>query len=476
MMRTSEFFIDGQWVSPLSQNTIPVLNPSTEEPVAKLAVGNAQDVDRAVEAARNAFPFWSSQPQSVRTEHVRKLLGIYRRRAPEMANAMSVEMGAPIDFSLSDQVGAGIWHIEGFLKAIDDFAFEHPLSEEAQNETIVREPIGVCGLITPWNWPMNQVTLKVIPALLTGCTVVLKPSEIAPLSSLLFAELIEETGFPAGVFNLVNGDGPDVGAALSAHPDVDMMSFTGSTRAGITVGKSAIDSMKRTTLELGGKSPNLIFADADVEQAVRDGVLHCMSNTGQSCNAPTRMLVERTVYKRAVEIAAKTANSVAVGPAGQSGGHIGPLVSQAQFETVQRYIQIGIDEGARLMAGGPGKPEGFETGYFARPTVFADATNGMRIAQEEIFGPVLVILPFDTEEEAVAIANDSPYGLAGYLSTGDSARAHRVSRCLRAGMISINGAGFAPGSPFGGYKLSGIGREGGVWGLEDYVETKTIAL
>ncbi|MCL4156545.1 UNVERIFIED_CONTAM: hypothetical protein GTU68_029507 [Idotea baltica] len=322
---------------------------------------------------------------------------------------------------------------------------------------------------------MNQVTLKVVPALLTGCTVVLKPSEIAPLSSLLFAEMVEEAGFPAGVFNLVNGDGPEVGAVLSAHPDVDMMSFTGSARAGTAVGKTAIDSMKRTTLELGGKSPNLIFADADVDQAVSDGVLLCMSNTGQSCNAPTRMLVERAIYERALEIASETATSISVGPADQSGDHIGPLVSQTQYETVQRYIQIGINEGARLVAGGLGKPDGLEAGYFARPTVFADVTNDMRIAQEEIFGPVLVIIPFEGEDDGVTIANDSPYGLAGYLSTGDNARANRVARNLQVGMISVNSAGFAQGSPFGGYKLSGIGREGGVWGLEDFVETKTIA-
>ena len=476
MLRSSKFFVDGEWVNPASSDITAVVNPSTEATVTTLSMGNTLDVDRAVEAARIAFPAWSDQPQSIRTEFVRKLLDIYTRRQDEMAEAMSTEMGAPIDFALSDQVGAGQWHIEGFLRAVETFAFEHPLSQDAPNETVVMEPIGVCGLITPWNWPMNQVTLKVVPALLTGCTVVLKPSEVAPLSSLLFAEMIEEAGFPAGVFNLVNGDGPTVGAALSAHPDVDMMSFTGSTRAGTAVAKAAIDGMKRTTLELGGKSPNLIFADADVEQAVRDGVLLCMSNTGQSCNAPTRMLVERSVYDQAVELAAETAASITVGPSDQPGPHIGPLVSQTQYETVQHYIQIGVDEGATLVAGGLGKPEGLEVGYFARPTVFADVRNDMRIAQEEIFGPVLVIIPFDTEEEAVAMGNDSPYGLAGYVSTGDSARANRVARRLRAGMISVNSAGFAQGSPFGGYKLSGIGREGGTFGLDDYLEIKTIAL
>ena len=475
MPRTSQFYINGKWVNPLSSNNIPVINPSSEETIATLAMGGRRDIDRAVGAARNAFPGWSEQTQSIRTAHTRALLEIYNRRAGAMAEAMSVEMGAPIDFALSDQVGAGTWHIEAFLKAIEVFEFEHPLGDDAQNETIVKEPIGVCGLITPWNWPMNQVTLKVIPALLTGCTVVLKPSEIAPLSSLLFAEMIEEASFPAGVFNLVNGDGLVVGAALSAHSDVDMMSFTGSTRAGTAVGRAAIDSMKRTTLELGGKSPNLIFADADVEQAVRDGVHLCMSNTGQSCSAPTRLLVERTIYNRAVEIAAETAAAIAVGSADQPGQHIGPLVSHAQYETVQRYIQIGIDEGAMLVAGGLGKPDGLDVGFFARPTVFADVSNDMQIAREEIFGPVLVIIPFDTEDDGVAIANDSPYGLAAYLSSSDQTRAGRVARRLSAGMISINGAGFAQGSPFGGYKLSGNGREGGIWGLEDYVEIKTIA-
>jgi aldehyde dehydrogenase (NAD+) len=333
----------------------------------------------------------------------------------------------------------------------------------------------VCGLITPWNWPMNQVALKVAPALAAGCTVVLKPSEIAPLSAMLFAEMIDEAGFPAGVFNLVNGDGPTVGEAMSSHPDIDMMSFTGSARAGTAVTKAAADTIKRVTLELGGKGPNIVFADSDIPAAVKRGAIHCFNNTGQSCNAPTRMLVERSAYDEAVQVAAETAENTKVGDPTEEGNHIGPLASEMQFDKVQRLIQTGVEEGARLVAGGVGRPEGFNRGYFVRPTVFADVNNDMTIAREEIFGPVLSIIPFDGEDEAVEIANDTAYGLTGYVQSGDAARANKIARKLRSGMVQLNGAQRAAGSPFGGYRQSGNGREGGKWGLEDFLEVKAVA-
>ncbi|MEP1765118.1 MAG: aldehyde dehydrogenase family protein [Sulfitobacter sp.] len=471
----TKHYINGAWVAQTPACPSIVLDPSTEQPVATISLGSQREVDSAVSAARAAQNDWANLPQEHRTDHVRRLLHIYTARAEEMAVAISTEMGAPIDLARDHQAPAGSWHIEGFLDAIKHHKAEEPL-HDGSSETIVRDPVGVCGLITPWNWPMNQVTLKVIPAVLVGCTVVLKPSEIAPLSSMLFAEMIDEAGFPAGVFNLVNGDGIGVGSALSAHPQVDMMSFTGSTRAGMAVGKACVDSMKRCTLELGGKSPNLIFADADIATAVAAGVQLCMQNTGQSCNAPTRMLVERAVYDEAVNIASETAKAIKVGPSHVEGSHIGPLVSANQYDIVQKYIRIGEDEGARLVAGGLGHPEGMAQGYFARPTVFADVSNDMRIAQEEIFGPVLVMIPFDTEEDAIRIANETPFGLAAFLSTSDPARVQRVSRRLRAGMISANSADFEKGSPFGGFKMSGIGREGGVFGLEDFLEIKTIAI
>jgi aldehyde dehydrogenase (NAD+) len=383
-------------------------------------------------------------------------------------------MGAPIDMARSSQVTAGSWHIENFITAFERIEFEAPLGPHAPNDRIIREAVGVCALITPWNWPMNQVTLKVIPALLAGCTMVLKPSEIAPLSALLFAEILHEAGVPRGVFNLVNGDGAGVGTQLSSHPDVDMISFTGSTRAGILISKNAADTLKRVHLELGGKGANLIFADAD-EKAVVRGTRHCFYNSGQSCNAPTRMLVERSIYDRAVEIAAETARKTRVASAHEPGGHIGPVVSQAQFDKIQSLIQKGIDEGARLVAGGLGRPEGLNRGYFVRPTVFADVRNDMTIAREEIFGPVLSIIPFDTEEEALAIANDTPYGLTNYVQSQDGARRNRLARRLRSGMVEMNGQSRGRGSPFGGMKASGIGREGGIWGIEGFLEVKAVS-
>ncbi|MIL09981.1 aldehyde dehydrogenase family protein, partial [Salmonella enterica subsp. enterica] len=366
------------------------------------------------------------------------------------------------------------WHLTNFLAAFDQIEWIRPLGPHAPNDRIAMEPIGVVGLITPWNWPMNQVTLKVIPALLAGCTCVLKPSEEAPMSSLLFAEFVHDAGAPAGVFNLVNGDGAGVGSRLSEHPDVEMISFTGSTRAGRAISKAAAETMKRVTLELGGKGANLIFADAD-KNAVKRGVKHCFNNSGQSCNAPTRMLVERPIYDEAVQIAREVAEATKVAPAAEAGNHIGPVVNERQWEQIQRYIQIGIDEGATLVSGGLGRPDGRNAGYFVKPTVFADVKPGMTIEREEIFGPVLSIIPFETEEEALQIANDTPYGLTDYVQSSDDARRHRLARRLKAGMVEMNGKSRAAGSPFGGVKASGRAREGGVWGIEEFLESKAIS-
>jgi aldehyde dehydrogenase (NAD+) len=391
-----------------------------------------------------------------------------------MAQAISLEMGAPIDMAREQQVGAGSWHIANFITAARDFAFDAPLGDHAPNDRIIHEAVGVVGMITPWNWPMNQVTLKVIAGLVAGCTMILKPSEESPLNAVIFAEIIDAAGLPKGVFNLVNGDGVGVGSQLTAHPDVDMISFTGSSRAGRIISKSAADTLKRVSLELGGKGANLIFADAD-DKAVKRGVIRCMNNTGQSCNAPTRMLVQREIYDQAVEIAAETANAITVGPASEAGRHIGPVVNEVQFNKIQDLIQKGIDEGARLVAGGTGRPDGLNRGFYVKPTVFADVTNEMNIAREEIFGPVLSIIPFDTEEDGLRIANDTPYGLTNYVQTGDPARANRLARALRSGMVEMNGQSRGAGSPFGGMKQSGHGREGGKWGIEDFLEVKSVS-
>jgi aldehyde dehydrogenase (NAD+) len=382
-----------------------------------------------------------------------------------------MEMGAPITMARAAQADAAIGHLQGFIDALEELEERKVL---ASGDILLREPIGVCGLITPWNWPMNQIALKVIPALATGSTCILKPSEHTPISAMIYAEIIHEAGYPPGVFNLVNGDGPTVGAALSRHPDIQMMSFTGSTRAGIAVTRDAAETVKRVTLELGGKSPNLVFADCDLEARVAASVRECMFNTGQSCDAPTRLLVERSCYGEALRIAKQTAVSITVGDPTQEGDHIGPLFDKIQYDRVQAMIKVGLAEGATLLAGGPGRPEGLAKGWFVKPTIFADVSNDMRIAQEEIFGPVLVIIPFADEAEGIAIANDTPYGLAAYVQTGDPERALRVAARLRAGAIHINGGGFNYGSPFGGYKQSGNGREGGIMGLEDYLETKTL--
>ncbi len=475
MLRKADFYINGQWVAPTTANDLEVINPADETPCAVISLGSKADVDKAVAAAQAAFKSWSATSLETRVGYLKKLADIYKLRMADMAKAISMEMGAPISLATKAQAASGLGHLLTFIKEVENFTFDHILRADAASEHITHEPIGVCGLITPWNWPMNQVTLKVIPAVAVGCTVLLKPSEIAPLSSLVFAEMIDEAGFPPGVFNLVNGDGPSVGEAMSSHPDIDMMSFTGSTRAGAAVSKGAADSVKRVALELGGKSPWIVFADANLEKAVSGGASLCFNNTGQSCNAPTRMLVERSVYDQAVEIAAETAENTKVGDPAKEGNHIGPLVSELQFNKVQGLIEAAMEEGARLVAGGPGRPEGLNRGYYVRPTVFADVNNDMRIAREEVFGPVLTIIPFDGEEEAIEIANDTPYGLAAYVQSGNQARAQAVARKLRAGMVMLNGAGRPFGSPFGGYKQSGNGREGGKWGLEDFLEVKSIS-
>lgn len=474
MLEKRQFYINGQWVDPAKANDLEVINPSTAQPCAVISLGDQADTDAAVAAARAAFDGWSQTPKEERIALVEKLADIYEARAGEMGAAISMEMGAPISLANTAQAGTGSFHMRNFIRAFKKFEFDQMLGSHAPNDRILYEPIGVCGLITPWNWPMNQVTLKVIPAIAVGCTVVLKPSEIAPLSSLLFAEFMDEAGFPAGVFNLVNGDGLGVGTQLSGHADVDMISFTGSTRAGTAISKNAADSVKRVALELGGKGANIVFADAD-EKAVKRGVMQCMNNSGQSCNAPTRMLVERSIYDQAVETAAAAAAATAVDDASKEGRHIGPVVSELQYNKIQALIEKGIAEGARVIAGGPGHPEGHDKGYFVRPTVFADVNNDMTIAREEVFGPVLTMIPFDDEEEAISIANDTVYGLTNYVQTQDHAKANRVARRLRSGMVEMNGNARGAGAPFGGYKQSGNGREAGVWGLEDFLEVKAVS-
>ncbi|MBC8240038.1 MAG: aldehyde dehydrogenase family protein [Alphaproteobacteria bacterium] len=466
-----KFYIGGQWVPPASDATMPVLNPATEAQIGSVAMGSAADVDNAVAAAKAAFESFSQTSKADRLALLHRLKTVTKKRIEDLAQAMRMEMGAPISMARDAQADAAVGHLQGFIDALETLEERTTL---ANGDVLMREPIGVCGLVTPWNWPMNQIALKVIPALATGCTCVLKPSEHTPVSAMVYAEIIDEAGYPAGVFNLINGDGANVGSALSRHRDVQMMSFTGSTRAGTAVTRDAAETIKRVTLELGGKSPNLVFSDCDLEERVAASVDECMFNTGQSCDAPTRLLVERSCYDEVLKIAKHAAEATAVGDPAQTGDHIGPLFDRIQYERVQAMIQKGLDEGATLLAGGLGKPEGFEIGWYVKPTIFADVSNEMAVAQEEIFGPVLVIIPFEDEADAIAIANDTPYGLAAYLQTGSPARAERVSSRLRAGAIHINGGGFNYGSPFGGYKQSGNGREGGLMGLEDYLETKTL--
>ena len=464
------FYINGEWVAPIKSNDLEVENPATQMPVATISLGSAADVDQAVAAAKAAFPVYSKYSVDQRIALLEKLLECYMDRYDEMAVAISLEMGSPITFAIEEQADCGSGHISATLAALKHYQFE----QQVGSTRVVKEPIGVCGFITPWNWPINQIACKVAPALATGCTMVLKPSEIAPISGYLFSQIMDQAGYPQGVYNMVNGAGAEVGNAISSHPDIDMVSFTGSTRAGVLVAKAAADGVKRVAQELGGKSPNIIFEDADLERAVRYGVKNMMSNTGQSCNAPSRMLVHSSVYDQAVNIAVQTAEAIKVDDPVKEGNHIGPLSSAIQFEKVQSLIQQGIDEGAELVTGGVGRPDGLDAGYFCKPTIFAGVNNQMTIAREEIFGPVLTMIPFDTEEEAIEIANDTDYGLAAYFSTSDNDRAQRVASQLRAGMVRLNGASHGYAAPFGGYKQSGNGREWGEFGFDDFLEIKAV--
>ena len=472
MLDKKNFYINGEWVKPFKSKELEVINPSNEEAFATISLGSKEDTDTAVKAAKNAFVSWKETLIKERITLLERLLKIYKKRFNEMAEAMSMEMGSPIDFATSTHAVSGQAHLEDFILRLKEFKFEEHFNSKSNNH-IAREPIGVCGLITPWNWPINQIALKVIPAFATGCTMILKPSEIAPISAMLFAEMVDEAGFPAGVFNLVNGDGAGVGTQISSHPDIDMVSFTGSTRAGKLITKNAANTIKRVCLELGGKGGNIVFADS-YPDAVRDGFRNDMSNSGQSCDAPTRMLVEKSIYERAVKEAADEANKIKVNVASKKGDHIGPVVSKVQYDKIINLIKDGINEGATLAAGGPELPNGLDKGYFIKPTIFTNVTNDMEIAKKEIFGPVLSIIPFETEEEAIKITNDTEYGLGNYLQTEDKEKAKRVAKKLRSGTVYINGNGADSGTPFGGYRQSGNGREGGNWGLEEYLEVKTI--
>ena len=473
MENKKNFYIDGKWVTPKSKEEIKVIDPATEENCAVISLGNKDDVNDAVSAAKKAYSSWAFSTKEERIKLLEKLYENYKKRWADIAEAITLEMGAPKDFATKLQAGTGAAHLKSFIRYLKNFEFEKPLGDHAPNQRLIYEPKGVCALITPWNWPMNQVCLKVMPAIASGCTMVLKPSELAPLSSMILAELIDETKFPPGVFNLVNGDGATTGDALTSHPDINMISFTGSTRAGALISQNAAKDFKRVSLELGGKGANIIFKDADPE-AIERGALRCFRNSGQSCNAPTRMLVEKSMYNEAVERLKKYTETFEVGDPKKEGEHIGPVISETQYNKIQTLIKKGIDEGAKLIAGGPGKPEGLEKGYFVKPTVFADVNNNMEIARTEIFGPVLSVMPFETEEEAIEIANDTPYGLTNYIQTQDKEKVKRVARKLRSGMVDVNGAGIAVDAPFGGFKHSGIGREAGEHGLEEFLEVKAV--
>ena len=470
MREMLKFYIDGKWVDPVTPNPVDVINPATEEPCGRISLGSAADVDLAVAAAKRAEAGYAATTREQRIALLEAILDEFMKRYDDIAEAIMEEMGAPWGLAKGAQAGSGPQHIKAAIRALKTFEFE----EKNRTTLIAREPVGVCALITPWNWPVNQVACKVAPALAAGCTMVLKPSEIAPFDSMIFAEVLDAAGVPAGVFNLVNGDGPGVGTALSQHPDVAMVSFTGSTRAGVAVAQNAAPTIKRVAQELGGKSANILLDDADFDKAVRAGAEECFDNTGQSCNAPTRMLVPRDRMEEAAALAADVANTIHVGDPRGDGVQVGPLVSAQQWQKVQALIQKGIDEGATLAAGGTGRPEGLAKGYYARPTVFSGVSNDMTIAREEIFGPVLSIIPYDDEDEAVAIANDTPYGLSGYVSSGSLERARRVAARLRTGMVHINGASLDSMAPFGGYKQSGNGREWGPEGIEEFLEMKSI--
>lgn len=469
-MEKLQFYIDGAWVDPAAPSTLGIVNPATEEIFARISLGSRQDVDRAVKAARRAFATYSNTSVEERLDWLRKIIDGFNARLPELARMMTLEMGAPITFATERQATVALFHFEEAARVLARYEFEQPMGVGI----VRREPIGVCGLITPWNWPLNQVASKVAPALATGCTVVLKPSEIAPLSAMLFAEIVHDAGLPAGVFNLVNGDGSTVGKAIAAHPEIDMVSFTGSTAAGVRVAKLAADSVKRVAQELGGKSANIILPDADLKAAVIQGVHACFTNAGQNCQSPTRMLIPRAQRDAAYAAARAAVHSIRLGDPLDPATTMGPLVSQAQFGKVQDLIQSGIDDGAILVAGGTGRPANLNRGYYVRPTVFGDVTPNMQIARDEIFGPVLSIMSYDTEDEAVAIANDTPFGLAGFVQSGDPKRARQIANRIRAGRVYVNGAPFDRSLPFGGYKQSGNGREFGVFGFEEYLEVKAI--
>ncbi|MEY3005756.1 MAG: hypothetical protein RI942_98 [Pseudomonadota bacterium] len=470
MRQYTQFYINGRWVDGAAQSLCEVINPATEQAVALINLGAETEVDSAVAAAKAAFEAYSQTTIEERMALLSKIIEMYQKRYNDVAEAIRLEMGAPSQLAATAQAGSGLAHLAEALKVLQSYEFE----EVKGAHRVVKEPIGVCALITPWNWPMNQIACKVAPALATGCTMVLKPSEVAPLSAYVFAEIMDEAGVPAGVFNLINGDGAGVGTLLSKHKDVDLVSFTGSTRAGSLIAQNAAPTVKRVTQELGGKSPNIILPDADIQEAVVRGAMHMFHNTGQSCNAPSRMLVHRSQLAEAEAAAAQAASLVVVGNPEDETTTMGPLVSQVQFDRVQGLIAKGLEEGARLVCGGLGRPDGLEQGYFVKPTVFSDVNNDMTIAREEIFGPVLVMIPYDSEEEAIRIANDTNYGLAGYVQSSDIQRARTVAARIRAGNVKINGASGGTDIPFGGYKQSGNGREWGAHGFTDYLEIKAI--
>lgn len=470
MREYKQFYINGEWVDPASPSVLDVINPANEEVCAQISMGSEEDVNRAVAAAKAAFPSFSRTSVKERIELLESCVEVYQKHYNDIADAIREEMGAPRELAAGAQAYCGLGHLQEAAKILKTFSFEEDLGPHR----IFKEPIGVCGLITPWNWPVNQIGCKVAPALAVGCTMVLKPSEVAPLSAYLWTQVMHEAGVPAGVFNMINGDGPVVGTALSRHPDVDMMSFTGSTRAGTLVAQNAAPTVKRVTQELGGKSPNIILDDADLEVAVTSGLMHMYNNTGQSCNAPSRMLVPAAKLAEAEAIAARASATVVVGDPTAEGTTMGPVVSEVQFNKIQGLIQAGIDEGATLVTGGTGRPAGIDKGYFIQPTVFSGVNNEMTVAAEEIFGPVLVMIPYDTEEEAIRVANDTPYGLAGYVQSGDIAHARDVASQIRAGNVHINGADGGFDVPFGGFKQSGNGREWGQHGFTDYLEIKAV--
>jgi aldehyde dehydrogenase (NAD+) len=470
MYELRKFYINGEWVEPARPQDFAVINPATEESVGTISLGGPEDVNRAVAAAQAAFPAFAASDKRERVALIGRIIEAYQDHYEDVARAISDEMGAPLAWARKSQTFLGVGHLQTVRDVMEHYAFV----EDRGGMRLIKEPIGVCGFITPWNWPITQIACKLAPALAAGCTMVLKPSEIAPLSAMVFTSVLDEAGVPAGVFNLVNGDGPTVGQAIARHPDVDMVSFTGSTRGGVAVAKAAADSVKRVHQELGGKSANIILDGDILERAVEDGVDQCFSNTGQSCNAPTRMLVPAALHAQAVEIARATAARAVPGDPKAEATTMGPVVSQLQFDKIQRLIEAGIEEGAELVCGGPGRPEGLERGYFVQPTIFANVNNDMTIAREEIFGPVLCIMPYEDEDDALRIANDTPYGLAAYVSATDIETARRMAANLRAGMVHVNGASMELNAPFGGFKQSGNGREWGEFGLEEFLEIKAV--